>query len=68
MALLVVGQVLFLGVHSLSISNKPARERLFAHLGLGPFKGLYSPCSRGTLMAVPGQTLCTKANIRWSLI
>ena len=42
MATLIVGLVLFLGVHSLSIVNEPLRNRLHSSLGEGAFKGLYS--------------------------
>jgi len=42
MATLIVGLVLFLGVHSLSIVNEPLRNRLQKSLGEGAFKGLYS--------------------------
>ncbi|MDF0748668.1 NnrU family protein [Marinobacter sp. 71-i] len=42
MTTLIVGLVLFLGVHSLSIMNEPLRNHLRASLGEGPFKGLYS--------------------------
>ncbi|MGP4845137.1 NnrU family protein [Marinobacter sp. 1Y8] len=55
MALLILGLVLFLGVHSLSIFNEPARDRLVARLGLWPFKGLYSLVSlAGFLMIIWG--------------
>ncbi|GAA3566546.1 MULTISPECIES: NnrU family protein [Marinobacter] len=39
---LILGLVLFLGVHCLSIVNEPLRNRLVAKLGEWPFKGLYS--------------------------
>jgi uncharacterized membrane protein len=42
MATLIIGLVLFLGVHSLSIVNEPLRNRLQTSLGEGAFKGLYS--------------------------
>lgn len=42
MTILIVGLVLFLGVHSLSIVNEPLRNRLHASLGEAAFKGLYS--------------------------
>ncbi|MBD3658623.1 MULTISPECIES: NnrU family protein [Marinobacter] len=45
MALLIVGLILFLGVHSLSIANEPLRNRLHASLGEAAFKGLYSLAS-----------------------
>ena len=42
MTLLVLGLVLFLGIHSLSIVTPAGRDRLAARLGEWPFKGLYS--------------------------
>ena len=45
MTTLIVGLVLFLGVHSLSIINEPLRNRLNASMGEGAFKGLYSVVS-----------------------
>lgn len=42
MTIMIVGLVLFLGVHSLSIVNEPLRNRLHASLGEAAFKGLYS--------------------------
>lgn len=42
MTILIVGLILFLGLHSLSIINEPLRNRLHASLGEGAFKGLYS--------------------------
>lgn len=42
MATLIVGLILFLGLHSLSIINEPLRNRLHASLGEGAFKGLFS--------------------------
>ena len=42
MTTLIVGLILFLGVHSLSIVNEPLRNRMNASLGEGAFKGLYS--------------------------
>lgn len=45
MTTLIVGLILFLGVHSLSIVNEPLRNRLQASLGEGAFKGLYSLAS-----------------------
>ena len=40
MTTLIVGLILFLGVHSLSIVNEPLRNRLNASMGEGAFKGL----------------------------
>ena len=45
MTTLIVGLILFLGVHSLSIVNEPLRNRLNASMGEGAFKGLYSVVS-----------------------
>ncbi|MEQ9546135.1 MAG: NnrU family protein [Marinobacter sp.] len=42
MTTLIIGLVLFLGIHSLSIVNEPLRDRMHASLGELPFKGLYS--------------------------
>ncbi|MDX1754551.1 MAG: NnrU family protein [Marinobacter sp.] len=42
MTILVLGLVLFLGIHSLSIVNEPFRDRMVARLGEWPFKGLYA--------------------------
>ena len=42
MTLLIVGLVLFFGIHSVSIFAEPQRERLRAKLGDGAWKGLYS--------------------------
>jgi len=39
---LILGLVLFLGIHSLSIAAPQVRDRLVAQLGEWPFKGLYS--------------------------
>lgn len=45
MLILILGLIIFLGVHSLSIVNEPARNRLVASIGEGPFKGLFSLAS-----------------------
>lgn len=42
MAYLILGLLLFLGVHCLSIVSPQGRNRLVERLGEGPFKGLYS--------------------------
>lgn len=42
MTLLILGLVIFLGVHSLRIVAEGGRTRLRAKLGEGPYKGLYS--------------------------
>lgn len=45
MALLILGLVLFLGVHSLMIAAPGLRASLVGRLGEGPFKGLYALAS-----------------------
>ena len=42
MLVLILGLIIFLGVHSLSIVNEPVRHRLVDRMGGGPFKGVYS--------------------------
>ena len=42
MATLVLGLVIFLGLHSIRISAEPLRAQAIARLGEGPWKGLYS--------------------------
>ena len=45
MALLILGLVIFLGVHSVRIFADGARTSLIARLGPGPWKGLYALAS-----------------------
>lgn len=42
MTTLVLGLILFLGVHSISIVNEPWRNRMAARLGEMPWKGVYA--------------------------
>ena len=42
MTLLILGLILFLGVHSVSIVAPGWRDTMRARLGEGPWKGLYS--------------------------
>lgn len=42
MILLVIGLVLFLGIHSARIFAEPARQRFIAQRGAGAWKGLYT--------------------------
>lgn len=42
MSFLVVGLVLFLGVHSVSIAARPWRDGMVGRLGEGPWKGVYT--------------------------
>lgn len=45
MAILVLGLVIFLGLHSTRIVSESGRERAMARLGEGPWKGFYSALS-----------------------
>jgi len=51
MTLLIIGLVLFLGGHSVSIINSAWRDRMAARLGIIPWQGLYS------LLAIAGLVL-----------
>jgi uncharacterized membrane protein len=42
MTILVLGLVIFLGLHSIRIVSESGRERAIARIGEGPWKGLYS--------------------------
>ena len=42
MAILVLGLVIFLGLHSTRIVSESGRERAIARFGEGPWKGMYS--------------------------
>jgi uncharacterized membrane protein len=42
MAILVLGLVIFLGLHSIRICAEPLRAQAIARLGEGPWKGIYS--------------------------
>ena len=42
MGFLILGLVLFLGVHSLSVVNRGWRDRMVARLGAGPWRGVYA--------------------------
>jgi uncharacterized membrane protein len=45
MAILVLGLVIFLGLHSTRIVSESGREKAIARLGEGPWKGIYSALS-----------------------
>jgi uncharacterized membrane protein len=45
MAILVLGLVIFLGLHSIRIVSESGRERAIARFGDGPWKGVYSALS-----------------------
>jgi uncharacterized membrane protein len=52
MLLLIVGLVLFLGVHSVSIVSRSGRDRLVQRLGEGPWKGVYSLIALAGFVAI----------------
>ncbi len=52
MAFLLLGLVVFLGVHSVSVVNPAWRERMVARLGEGPWKGLYALLSLSGLVLI----------------
>jgi len=45
MAILILGLVIFLGLHSTRIVSDSGRQKAIARLGEGPWKGLYSAVS-----------------------
>lgn len=45
MAILILGLVIFLGLHSIRIVSESAREKAIARFGEGPWKGIYSALS-----------------------
>lgn len=58
MLVLILGLIIFLGVHSLSIINEPMRHRLLDRLGEGSFKGGFSALSAlGLVLIVWGYGL-----------
>lgn len=64
MTLLVLGLVLFLGVHSVSIVAPAWRDRMLASLGEGKWKGLYSLVSGvGLVLIVVGYGLARQAPV-----
>jgi len=52
MTLLVLGLVLFLGIHSLRIAGDAPRAAMLSRLGEGPYKGLYSVLSLAGLVLI----------------
>jgi uncharacterized membrane protein len=52
MALLIVGLVLFLGIHSVSIVDPSWRDRVVARIGLVPWKGLFGVAALAGLVLV----------------
>jgi uncharacterized membrane protein len=64
MAWLVLGLVLFLGVHSVSIVSPTGRDRLVAKMGEGGFKGLYSVAAAvGLVLIVWGYGLARETPV-----
>ncbi|WP_332751285.1 NnrU family protein [Hydrogenophaga sp.] len=64
MLLLILGLVLFLGVHSVSIVSPDGRHRLVKQLGEGPWKGLYSLVSlAGFVLIVVGYGAAREATV-----
>ena len=64
MAWLVLGLVLFLGVHSVSIVSPRGRNRLAAQMGENGFKGLYSVVSAvGLVLIVWGYGLARETPV-----
>ncbi len=64
MAVLLLGLVLFLGVHSVAIVAPRARDRWAQRLGEGPWKGLYSLVAlAGLVVIVWGYGLARQAPV-----
>jgi uncharacterized membrane protein len=55
MAVLILGLIIFLGVHSISIANEAWRDRIVARIGTGPWMGVYSVAALiGLVLIVQG--------------
>lgn len=64
MAYLILGLVLFLGIHCISIVSPDGRNRLVERLGEMPFKGLYSVVSLvGFVLVIWGYGLAREAPV-----
>ena len=64
MVLLILGLVLFLGIHSVSIVSAGGRNRLVQQMGEGPWKGLYSLVSlAGFVLIVVGYGAAREAPV-----
>lgn len=64
MVLLILGLVLFLGIHSMSIVSVNGRNRLVQQMGEGPWKGLYSLVSlAGFVLIVVGYGAAREAPV-----
>ncbi|MEO7940013.1 MAG: NnrU family protein [Burkholderiaceae bacterium] len=68
MAILILGLVLFLGVHSVRIVGEGWRTRTIARIGAGPFKGIYSVVSGlGFVLIIWGFSLARMTPLQlWS--
>jgi len=65
MAILILGLVIFLGVHSTNLFAPDWRKQQVAKLGIGPWKGLYALVSLvGLVLIVWGYALA-RANMVW---
>ncbi|WP_181704124.1 NnrU family protein [Chthonobacter albigriseus] len=64
MTLLMLGLILFLGIHSIRIVSPATRESLLARMGEGPWKGIYSLISAlGLLLIVWGYAAAREAPV-----
>ena len=64
MALLIVGILLFVGIHSVSIVDEGWRDRVVGRLGLGFWRGLHSVATlAGLAMIVIGYGLARRAPV-----
>ena len=64
MAIMVVGLVLMLGIHSVKVAAPGWREAAIARLGDGPYKGLYSLISLiGLVLVIWGFTRASEAPV-----
>ena len=64
MLMLILGLVLFLGIHSVSIVSVNGRNRLAQQMGEGPWKGLYSLVSlAGFVLIVVGYGAAREAPV-----
>ncbi len=52
MPILIAGLIAFFGVHTISIVNRPLRDRIVARIGEGPWRGLYSLVALGGFAAI----------------
>jgi uncharacterized membrane protein len=64
MAVLIIGLVLFLGVHSIALAAADFRSRTVARMGEGPWKGLYAAVSAvGLVLIVYGFHLARQSPV-----